>query len=469
MICVEKSELMGRLVDCGQQHLLDHWDELDEKAQARFAEQLDSVDFELINQLWETSGDAGTDWSSVAARGKTPPGIRLNGNEPMYSAAQARAVGERALREGSVAAILVAGGQGSRLGFPHPKGMYEIGPVSNRTLFEIFADQINATTERYKSKLPLYLMTSPATHKETVAYFEKNDNLGLPEDQVEIFCQGTMPAVDAETGKLLLADKGQLFESPDGHGGTLGALVRSRCLDGMIEQGIKYLFYFQVDNPLVRVADPVFLGYHILSKSEMTTQVIAKDDPLEKVGNVVSVDDRLQIIEYSDLPDEAARRTNEDGSLALWAGSIAVHTFDVAFLSRVRDEQDALPFHLANKKVPFVAANGDTVEPSEPNAIKFERFIFDLLPLASNAIVVEVAPSDGFSPLKNASGSPKDTPESTRAAISALHANWLRAAGGKVAENVDVEINPKFAFDAADLKTKIEPGMELTKEKYFGA
>ena len=469
MIGVEKSELLARLTECGQQHLLDHWDSLDEKSQARFAEQLDSVDFELINRLWKSSGDTGTDWSSVAARGQTPPGIRLNESEPMFSAAQARAVGERALSEGSVAAILVAGGQGSRLGFPHPKGMYEIGPVSNRTLFEIFADQINATTQRHNTKLPLYLMTSPATHDETVAYFAKNDNLGLPEDQVQIFCQGTMPAVDQETGKLLLADKGQLFESPDGHGGTLAAMVRSHCLDGMIEQGIKYLFYFQVDNPLVRVADPLFLGYHILSKSEMTTQVIAKDDPLEKVGNVVSVDDRLQIIEYSDLPDEAAKRKNDDGSLALWAGSIAVHAFDVAFLSRVRDQQDALPFHLAKKKVPFVRPDGETAEPSEPNAIKFERFIFDLLPLAENAIVVEVAPSEGFAPLKNASGAPKDTPESTRAAISSLHADWLKAAGATVSENVSVEINPKFAFDAVELKTKIEPGMELTEEKYFGA
>ncbi len=467
MIEVNKARQTERLAKYGQQGLLQHWDRLDEASQLRLAAQLEEIDLEQIQQLWEHADDAGADWGALAARGQSPPGVRLGESSPMFSESHARTVGERALREGSLAAILVAGGQGTRLGLPHPKGMYPIGPVSNRTLFEIFADQINATTAKYSTRLPLYLMTSPATHAETVQYFSENNNLGLPQSEVEIFCQGTMPAVDAESGQLLLAEDGELFQSPDGHGGTLAALDRSGCLDRMVEQGIQYLFYFQVDNPLVRIADPAFIGYHILSQSEMTTQVIAKQDPLERVGNVVSVDDKLQIIEYSDLPDEAARRTRSDGSLALWAGSIAVHAFDVAFLLRVRDRQGALPFHLAKKKVPHVTADGTPVTPSEPNAIKFERFIFDLLPLAQNAIVVEVAESEGFAPLKNATGAPKDTPESTRQAIVAQHRRWLRTAGASVADDVNVEINPMFALDVADLKDKIEPGMELTEEKYF--
>ena len=467
MICTDKSELQARLAAFGQEHVLDHWDTLNGAERARLAEQLASIDLDRIAKLWQESGNSETDWTGLAARGQTPPGIRLCDTSPRFSVGEARAAGEQALRAGTVAAILVAGGQGSRLGFPHPKGMYPIGPVSNRTLLEIFADQIIATTARYQTTLPLYLMTSPATHDETVAYFAENNNLGLPGDQLTIFCQGTMPAVDAETGQLLMAGKGELFESPDGHGGTLAALVKSGCLDEMLDQGIQHLFYFQVDNPLVRVADPVFLGYHILSKSEMTTQVIAKDDPLERVGNVVSVDGRLQIIEYSDLPDEAARRTNADGTLALWAGSIAVHAFDVMFLSRVRDDHDALPFHFARKQVPYLGTDGTRVEPSEPNAIKFERFIFDLLPLAQNAIVVEVDPGEGFAPLKNASGAAKDTPESTRAAISARCVSWLRDAGVTVADEVIVEIKPSFALDAFELKAKIAPGTEIAEPKYF--
>ena len=159
---------------------------------------------------------------------------------------------------------------------------------------------------------------------------EEQKNFGLKD--VTVFCQGTMPAVDAATGKLMLSDKGQLFKSPNGHGGTLAALVDSGSLKMLQERGVERLFYFQVDNPLVDIGDTEFLGYHILSGSEMTSQVIAKQDALEKVGNVVSVDGGLQVIEYSDLPDDQADRRNADGSLAIWAGSIAVHIFDVAFL-----------------------------------------------------------------------------------------------------------------------------------------
>ena len=276
-----------------------------------------------------------------------------------------------------------------------------------------------------------------------------------------------MPAVDAATGKLLLADKDQLFLSPDGHGGTLAALDNSGSLADMKSRGVEWLFYFQVDNPLVEIADPELIGYHILSSSEMTSQVIAKTDPAEKVGVVVSVDDVTRIIEYSDLPDEDARRTLDDGSLALWAGSIAVHVFNVAFLESAKSQASALPFHNASKKVPFVDADGNKVEPAEPNATKFERFIFDLLPSAKNALVVEVAESEGFAPLKNAPGAPKDTEQSVKAAMVALHRGWAKSAGLEIADDAMIEINPKFAMDAAEFKTKLADKDSVDSGTYF--
>lgn len=210
-----------------------------------------------------------------------------------------------------------------------------------------------------------------------------------------------MPAVDS-AGKLLLAEKGSIFVSPDGHGGTLAALDRNHCLSDMQQRRIKHVFYGQVDNPLMQACDPALIGYHILRKSEMTTQAIQKTDPLQKVGNVVSVDGRVRIIEYSDLPDEFAKQTDSDGNLKLWAGNIAVHVFELAFLTRANSGASSLPFHRALKKVPFVDLAGNTVEPSAPNAVKFEKFIFDLLPLAETAIVCEVDPAKGYSAVKNA-------------------------------------------------------------------
>ena len=304
-----ETELRERLQASDQEHLLCCWGQLSEEQRAVLASQIAAVDFEQIKTLWQ--GDQSkTDWGAVAAKGSSPAGIRVGEASPMFTADEARAVGVEALRAGRVGVVLVAGGQGSRLGFPHPKGMYEIGPVSNRTLFEIHVDRILAAAERYNVSLPLYLMTSPATHDETVQYFQQNNNLGLAENDLTIFCQGTMPAVDAKTGKLLLGEPGRLFQSPDGHGGTLGALVRSGALANMQQRGVETLFYFQVDNPLVDIADPVFIGYHLLAKSELTSQVVAKVDPLEKVGNVISVDGRQQVIEYSDLPEDCLLYTS---------------------------------------------------------------------------------------------------------------------------------------------------------------
>lgn len=262
--------------------------------------------------------------------------------------------GRQALAAGQVGVILVAGGQGTRLGFDHPKGMFRIGPVSGRTLFQIHVEKLLATVGRFGVRIPLYLMTSPATHDETVKYLNANDRFGLPVEDLHVFCQGTMPAVDAATGRVLLEAVDRLALSPNGHGGMLAAFATSGAMADAQRRGISQLFYFQVDNPLVEIAGPEYIGYHVLSDSEMTTQVIAKRDPLEKVGNVVSADGRSLVIEYSDLPDDIARLTNADGSLKIWAGSIAVHVFDLAFLRRMAGQLDSqsgeFPFHIANKK-----------------------------------------------------------------------------------------------------------------------
>jgi UDP-N-acetylglucosamine/UDP-N-acetylgalactosamine diphosphorylase len=222
-----------------------------------------------------------------------------------------------------------------------------------------------------------------------------------------------------------------------------------------------------VDNPLVTFGDPEFIGYHILAGSEMTSQVIRKQDPAEKVGVVVNVDGRTQVIEYSDLPAEAAERREADGSLSLWAGSIAIHVMDVDFLARVAVQADALPFHIARKAVPYIDDSGKLIEPDEPNAVKFERFIFDLMPSAKNALVVEVDQERAFAPLKNAPGSAKDTPEQVQRQMVSLHREWVEAAGAKVAAGVPVEISPLFALDAETVAQKVAPGMAVSKAKYF--
>jgi UDP-N-acetylglucosamine/UDP-N-acetylgalactosamine diphosphorylase len=466
-----------------QKHLLDFWNELDEHQRESLAAEIRDVDFDQVARLYRDyrRKSGAQDVLALAERAGAVPSFRLGDHQNPFPPDEARRRGAEALRSGHVGVCLVAGGQGTRLGFPHPKGMYAIGPVSNSCLFRIFIERIRATSDRFGAPVPLYLMTSPVTHDETIRFLADQRRFGLPDDDLTVFCQGTMPAVDAGTGKVLLADRRRLALSPDGHGGTVAALDRAGCFDDMRRRGIRHLFYLQVDNPLVQICLPEFLGYHLLSRSEMSTQVIAKETPFDRVGNVVEADGRLHVIEYSDLPPRVAEQRNADGSLLLRLGSLGVHVMDVAFLERMAAAADSLPFHVAHKKVPFVDPGGEKVSPKKPNALKFERFIFDLMPSAENAIVLEVSAPEHFAPLKNASRrgciagllrafgliEEQDTPQMVRAQMVALHTEWLRRAGAKVARRAPVEISPLFALNADDLAGKIPPGTRVTKPTYF--
>ncbi|MGB7324572.1 MAG: UDPGP type 1 family protein [Rubripirellula sp.] len=465
---VSRQALQARLAPFGQEGVLRFWDELDSAGQNQLAAQIQDLDLDQLATLL-AGEDVKQDFAAMADRAMSPPSVLADGTGAAWSVEEAVKQGEAALAAGEVGAILVAGGQGTRLGFDQPKGMFPAGPVSNRTLFQIFADRLIAIGSRYNVEVPWYVMTSDATDADTRSYFESNGYLGLNPDQVRIFKQGTMPAVDAATGKLLMASKDSLALSPDGHGGTVRALDKTGCLDDADARGVKYLAYIQVDNPLANLCDPALIGHHVMAASEMTTQVVRKRYATEKVGNIVLVDGKVNVIEYSDLPESSAKATAPDGSLKLWAGSIGIHVIDVAFLRRMSRSADALPFHRASKKVGFVDDSGLPVGPDEPNATKFERFIFDLLPSAENAFVVEGLPSEAFAPIKNAEGAPTDTASLARKAISDLHKRWLVAAGAGVADGVQVEISPRFALSADELREKIPASSKIDSDRYFDA
>ena len=461
-----KQELLQLLALAGQEHLLAFWDTLDEQWREHLAAELSNVNFAQIARLYRER-DRVDNVRELADRAGPPPAFRLGDPRGSVQPAEAVRRGVQALRAGAVGTLLVAGGQGTRLGFDHPKGMFPIGPISKKSLFQIHLEKIVAASHRYGVSIPLYLMTSPATHAETVEYFARNDRFGLPEADLRIFCQGTMPAVDRQTGKVLLAEPGRLALSPDGHGGMLAAFAGSGALADAQRRGLRHLFYSRWIIPWSTLPGRNSWVITCWPESELSTQVIAKRDPLEKVGNVVEVDGRLRVIEYIDLPDDVARRRQADGSLAIWAGSIGVHAMEVAFLARMAGAAQGLPFHFAYKRVPYVGGNGQRVEPREPNAIKFERFVFDLLPSAEHAIVVEVDAAEHFAPLKNASGQAADTPETVQEQMASLYRRWLVEVGAEVAPGTRVEISPLVALDSEQLGAKIGKGARFEKIAYL--
>ena len=300
-------------------------------------------------------------------------------------------------------------------------------------------------------------MTSPSNHEQTVASFKENDYFGLNPDDVIHFPQGMMP-VFSDEGKILLSSKGSLALSPDGHGGSLRALHDSGALADMERRGVEYISYFQVDNPLVHIVDPLFIGLHALDQAEMSSKAVIKCEPLEKVGNFALVDGKMYVIEYSDLPEEMARKVDADGRLLFEQGSIAIHVLNRKFVERLNKHGFSLPWHRAVKRVPFVGENGELVEPEKPNAIKLETFVFDALPLAERSIILSIDRNEEFAPIKNASG--VDSLQSSQELQISRAAGWMEKAGIEVPRKSDgtpdliLEISPLFALNAHILEQK---------------
>jgi UDP-N-acetylglucosamine/UDP-N-acetylgalactosamine diphosphorylase len=299
---------------------------------------------------------------------------------------------------------------------------------------------------RYKAVIPFYVMTSAANYDATVAHFEENDYFGLDPENVVFFRQGMWPGMTAD-GKIILDAPGHVFMSPDGHGGMISALKASGCFKDMKARGVKTLFYFQVDNPMVEVADPAFIGLHVIEGSEYSLKLCAKRDPYEGLGMVVKRDGHFDMVEYTEMTEEMNTRRTKTGELYFKFGSPAIHVFDRAFLER--EASKAMPLHLAHKKIAAVDASGKVVKPSEPNGYKFEKFIFDALADAKGVTCLAFDRADEFSPVKNAEG--KDSPTSCRADMQAKWRRQLAAAGVQVPESLPLEIDPAYALDAAEV------------------
>ncbi len=422
--------MIEKLKKYGQDFVASKLESLTGEARAKLEKQLSEIDFDELDELirdYVLKKPVTEIPSDLAPAPFFPFPAKDDAQKEYYE--KARKEGERLLSEGKVAMLVVAGGQGTRLGFDGPKGTYPITPVKHKTLFQYFAETIKRVSEKYGRALHWFIMTSELNDRRTREFFKENSYFGLGEKNITFFTQGTMPAISYE-GKLLMGAADSLALSPNGHGGTLLALKKSGALDEMKKNGVEYISYFQVDNPLAPMADPLFLGLHSLEKSEISSRMLPKTNPYEKLGNFCVSAGRLQIIEYSDMPAELAERKNPDGTLAFLAGSPAIHVISRTFIEELtKDGRLNMPWHRADKKVPYINGNGELVKPEQPNAVKLESFIFDALPLAKHTMVLEGSRKDHFAPTKNATGVDSANP----AARCSAHAmrNVLNSQGKK--------------------------------------
>ncbi|WP_269543176.1 UDPGP type 1 family protein [Cerasicoccus fimbriatus] len=469
--------LINSFKQAGQGQVFQYWDELDDAAKSSLIEQAEQIDLAEIDRLNETLVLGDSDAHSVDLSDLEPapyiPRPESGGDQQAWL--DARTKGEEALKAGRVAAFTVAGGQGTRLGYDGPKGTFPVSPVRQATLFQIFAEKIVAARTRYGATIPWFLMTSNLNHEATEAFFKENDFFGLGADTVHFFKQGLMPAVDLE-GKIILSGKSEIAMSPDGHGGSLRALVRSGSVEKMKAAGIDIISYFQVDNPLVKFLDPALIGFHLDAQSEMSSKMLPKAYPKEKVGHFCTQRGKTVVVEYSDMPDELVEQTTDSGELRYIAGSIAIHVLDRDFVESMggNNPDAALPFHRADKKVPALDANGEPFKPEEPNGVKFEMFVFDALPFAKNPVIIATTREEDFAPVKNAEG--VDSPQTSKDAQVYEFTQWAKKAGVNIETDENgmphftFEVTPKFAdseeafvnrWQSLDPKPEIKEGTVL--------
>ncbi|KAK4513772.1 Coatomer subunit alpha [Mucor velutinosus] len=438
----------------GQGHVFTFFEQLSASEQEAFLRQLSKVDIEKVTK---TGKKAMKGPENLACQLEPLP------TEVIGDVASNREewckLGMRLIQQNQVAVILMAGGQGTRLGSAEPKGCYDIGLPSHKSLFQLQAERICrlqtlAAKDGQDAVIPWYIMTSGPTDKPTRDYFKKHNYFGLKPENVIFFEQGVMPCFTLD-GKFMLESKGKLAVAPDGNGGIYSALHREGVIESLKQRGIRYSHCYCVDNSLARVADPVFIGYCASRNTDCGIKVVPKSMPEEPVGVVARRNGKYGVAEYSEISQELAQKRLENGQLAFGAANIANHFFSTEFLERVPTFADELEYHVANKKIAHVdTATGEIIKPSKPNGVKLERFVFDVFGHSKAFSVLQVDRMDEFSPLKNGPGAGVDCPETSRADILSQAERFINKAGGRyLNKEIQVEISPLLSYGGENLES----------------
>ena len=459
---------IGNAFEASQSHVFRWWNEISKQEKKHLLHQIATMDFPFIHDLFMNKSLCKIQTvASAAGLQLTPPNVipvPVNDQEKI-SALEARRIGEESLRKGEIAVLTVAGGDGTRLGIGKPKGMLSVAPLSGKSIFQLHAEKIYVIQKKFQVTIPWYLMTSETNDFATREFFRVMHFFGLDPKQVHFFVQRMLPVIDLH-GNLLMNSKSNIIMSPNGHGGTITALKEKGILSNMKENGIKNIFYHQVDNVLVRMVDPVFIGYHLKNQAEISLKSVKKLHPEEKVGVIGYINGKLHIIEYSELSQADMYAQNADGSLKYNAANTAIHLMNTEFLEHVCQDGTKLPYHAAKKKVPYMNEAGEIIPPKENNAMKFECFIFDILKHVKRGIVMEVLREDEFSPLKNTEGD--NSPVTVVRDINNLFGKWLRNAGIPIPVDAQgnvtgsIEIGAAYAIDEEELWNKIDKGLRFS-------
>jgi len=398
-------EILKELKKYDQEHLITAYERLDDINKPKFIEQLESTDFELINSLYINSKKE-MDTKEVEIKPiEYFDKLKLYDKYKDYEG-----LGKDAICAGKLAAVTMAGGQGTRLGHNGPKGTYDIGLESHKSLFELLSDSLKNEGKKYGVTIPWFIMTSRENNDQTVEFFAKNRFFGYEKDKnIFFFKQGELPMVDTE-GKILIGEDGFIKKAADGHGGIYEALVKNGMTDKMREMGVEWAFIGGVDNCLVKMVDPVLMGIAIDKQVTAAGKSVVKANPQEKVGIFCKKNGKPNVVEYTEISKEMSEATDSNGELIFGESHILCNLFNVSAIERMG--KTPLPYHSAFKKATYIDKDGNKIVPDSPNAYKFEAFLFDAFGELDDMAILRVKREEEFAPVKNASG--VDSPETAR-------------------------------------------------------
>lgn len=404
-----ENELSCILEEHGQQHIFAAYEKLDEEGKKKLAGQVERIDWSIMDiPCHKTAGDE----EPKQERGKLEPLSAMEISQIEANKTKYEEIGLDAIKAGKVGAVLLAGGQGTRLGSDGPKGKYNIGITKDMFIFERLIRNLLDVTDKAGCFVPLYVMTSDKNHEETVSFFAEKNYFGYPEEFVKFFKQEMAPSVDFN-GKLYMESADSLSLSPNGNGGWFYSMAVTGVLKDVKARGVEWLNIFAVDNVLQRIADPVFVGATLESGCVSGAKVVRKADPHEKVGVLCLEDGKPSIVEYYEMTDEIINSREPNGDLSYNFGVILNYLFRVDKLEQIMNEK--MPVHVVEKKIPYMTADGEYIKPETPNGYKFELLVLDMIHLLDNCLSFEVVRDYEFAPIKNKTG--VDSVESARALL----------------------------------------------------
>ena len=359
----------------------------------KLTKRLEEIDFSVLEHIERKE--------TVNERGVFAPLDAVEVSEIEARGAEFKELGLKAIREGKVGAVLLAGGQGTRLGLDRPKGTLNIGVAKELYLFEQLLRNLLDVTDEAGVYVPLYIMTSNINNADTTAFFEEHDYFGYPKDYVKFFVQEMVPACDYE-GRIYMESQTEVAMSPNGNGGWFSSMVNAGLLSDIKERGIEWINVFAVDNCLQRIADPMFVGATIAYGCESGAKVVRKAAPDERVGVLCTEDGKPSIAEYYEMTEEMATARKENGDLKYGFGVILNYLFSEKKLEQIADAR--MPIHVVEKKIPYMDVDGTFVKPEQPNGYKFETLVLDMVHMMDDCIPYEVVREREFAPIKNLHG-----------------------------------------------------------------